>query len=268
LALSERSRKEDLHNLALEGLQKTLGLFKLPKVIECYDVSLFQGTDAVASRVCFVNGVPEKSLYRKYNIKTVEGTDDYAMLYETLSRRLKRGLEDNDFPNLILVDGGKGQLAVALAALKDLNISVSKDGLYVAGIAKARVKEGDANSQTQEKLPSGEKKEIIKSSERLFIPGAKDAILLKPHTAERYLVERIRDEAHRFAITAHRSRRSKRVIASVLENIKGVGPKRRRALLQHFGSVENIKNASAEDIARIGALKLDLAQHILSSLNE
>jgi excinuclease ABC subunit C len=265
-ALKDRLRREELHNKALIELQKTLELTKIPKVIECYDVSLFQGTDAVASRVCFVDGVADKSRYRKYNIKTVEGTDDYAMLYETLTRRLKRGLEDKDLPDLLIVDGGKGQLAVALAALKDLKIPVTKDGIYAVGIAKARAKETADEVVNDETLPSGEKKEVLKSSERLFIPGAKDPILLKPHTAQRYLIERIRDEAHRFAITAHRSRRSKRVITSAVEEIKGVGPKRRRALLQHFGSVENIKAATAEAIAKAAGISEKLAGEILAQL--
>lgn len=266
-ALRDRLRKEELHNKALAELQKTLELSKIPRVIECYDVSLFQGSDAVASRVCFVDGVADKSRYRKYNIKTVSGTDDYAMLYETLTRRLKRGLEDKDFPDLLVVDGGKGQLAVALAAMKDLNIPVSRDGLYVVGIAKARTKESADEVVNDALLPTGDKKEVLKSSERLFIPGAKDPILLKPHTAERYLIERIRDEAHRFAITAHRSKRSKRVISSSLEDIKGVGPKRRRALLQHFGSVENLKRASPADIAKASGMSERLATELLAQLS-
>jgi excinuclease ABC subunit C len=149
-------------------------------VIECFDISLFQGTDAVASQVCFVEGVADKSRYRKYNIKTVEGTDDYASLREVLTRRLKKG----DFPDLLLVDGGKGQLAVAMAVMKDLNLNFP-----VAAIAK--------------------------DPERLFLPNRKDGIVLKEHTKERYLLERIRDEAHRFAITTHRAKRAKRIIPTL-----------------------------------------------------
>ncbi len=213
-------------------------------------MSLFQGTDAVASQVCFVNGEPQKDRYRKYNIKTVEGTDDYAMLYEAVSRRLKRGITDNDFPNLLLVDGGKGQLGVALAALKDANIPVGKDKLYVAGIAKARAQEGGS--------------EVHHSPERLFIPGVKDALVLYPHTAERYLVERIRDEAHRFAITAHRSRRDKRTLNSQLNNIPGVGPSKRQALMNHFGSLKGVAQATQEQLAALPEIGDKLAQKIFN----
>lgn len=176
-ALQERLKRLESHQENLKALQACAGLSKLPRVIECFDISLFQGTDAVASQVCFVDGVADKSRYRKYNIKTVEGTDDYASLREVLTRRLKKG----DFPDLLLVDGGKGQLAVAMAVIKDLGLN-----LPVAAIAK--------------------------DPERLFLPNRKDGIMLKEHTKERYLLERIRDEAHRFAITTHRAKRAKRIV--------------------------------------------------------
>ncbi|MBH1989176.1 MAG: excinuclease ABC subunit UvrC [Myxococcaceae bacterium] len=177
--LSERLKQEDTNHKALMALQKMIRLQELPRVIECFDISLFQGTDSVASQICFVDGVPEKSRYRKYNIKTVEGTDDFASMREVLSRRLKKG----DFPDLLLVDGGKGQLSVAVALLKDLALNIP-----VASIAK--------------------------DPERVFLPNVKEPIFLKHHTPERYLLERIRDEAHRFAITSHRKRRAKRILNS------------------------------------------------------
>ena len=176
-ALQERLKRLESHQEALKALQACAGLAKLPVVIECFDISLFQGTDSMASQVCFVEGVPDKSRYRKYNIKTVEGTDDYASMHEVLTRRLKKG----DFPDLLLVDGGKGQLSVAMAAVKDLGIK-----LPVAAIAK--------------------------DPERLFLPNVKNPVVLKEHTKERYLLERIRDEAHRFAITTHRAKRAKRIV--------------------------------------------------------
>ncbi|MBL4818233.1 MAG: excinuclease ABC subunit UvrC [Deltaproteobacteria bacterium] len=179
LALEGRLKQAESHLENLKALQACVGMRRLPKTIECFDVSLFQGTDAVASQVCFVNGVPDKSRYRKYNIKTVEGTDDYAMMREVLTRRLKKA----DFPDLLLVDGGKGQLSVAMAVCRDLGLD-----LTLAAIAKA--------------------------PERLFLPNRKNPIVLKEHTKERYLLERIRDEAHRFAITAHRAKRKKRILSS------------------------------------------------------
>lgn len=176
-ALEERLKQIESHESNLKALQACIGMKTLPRVMECFDVSLFQGTDAVASQVCFINGVPEKSRYRKYNIKTVEGTDDYAMMREVLTRRLKKG----DFPDLLLVDGGKGQLSVAMSVCKDLDLN-----LTLAAIAK--------------------------DPERLFLPNRKNPIVLKEHTKERYLLERIRDEAHRFAITTHRAKRQKRIV--------------------------------------------------------
>ncbi len=176
-ALEQRLKQAESHEENLKALQRCADLKELPKVIECFDVSLFQGTDAVASQVCFVDGVPEKSRYRKYNIKTVEGTDDYAMMREVLTRRLKKA----NFPDLLLVDGGKGQLGVAMAVCKDLGLE-----LKLAAIAK--------------------------DPERLFLPNRKNPIVLKEHTRERYLLERIRDEAHRFAITTHRAKRAKRIV--------------------------------------------------------
>lgn len=176
-ALEERLKRAQSHEENLKALQACIGMRELPRVMECFDVSLFQGTDAVASQVCFVNGVPEKSRYRKYNIKTVEGTDDYAMMREVLTRRLKKA----EFPDLLLVDGGKGQLSVAMSVCQDMGLE-----LNLAAIAK--------------------------DPERLFLPNRKNPIVLKEHSKERYLLERIRDEAHRFAITTHRAKRRKRII--------------------------------------------------------
>lgn len=255
LALEERMRTKQANQDSVIALQRFLGLGVAPKVIECFDISLFQGTDAVASQVCFVNGEPDKSRYRNRNIKTVEGTDDFAMLYEAIYRRLKRGLTDDDLPNLLLVDGGKGQLGVALAACKDLGIPVSKEGLYVAGIAKARIIKDTLQSES-----------IQHSSERLFIPGVKDPLLLLPHTAERYLVERIRDEAHRFAITAHRAKRSKRTLTSELDTLKGIGPKRKKQLLTHFGSPAKVLHASLEELQQVPGFSASLAQTIIDQL--
>lgn len=193
-ALFTMLQQQDAHQAALQALAQRLGLPQPPKVMECFDISLFQGSDAVGSKVCFVNGIPEKSMYRRFHIKTVDGTNDFGMLYEVITRRLKRGITQNHLPNLLLVDGGKGQLSAALAACNDLGISVSKEGMFVAAIAKARSKK-----QTEE---------------RLFLPNVKEPILLKKGSSERHLIERIRNEAHRFAITFHRQKRKKRTLPS------------------------------------------------------
>ncbi len=266
-AIQDRLKNQERKTASLKALQDCLSLPFLPKTIECFDVSLFQGTDAVASQICFNNGEPNKSRYRKYNIKTVQGTDDFAMLYETLSRRLKRGLKDNDLPDLLLVDGGKGQLSVAMAACKDFGIPYNNQGhFYIAAIAKART-QSDKKPNSSVPIESTENfNEIKHSSERLFIPNVKDPILLKTHTAERYLIERIRDEAHRFAITAHRSKRKKRTLHSLLEKIPGIGKSRRQLLIKHLGSADHVMHASLENIAQIPGIGPSLAKQIYEYL--
>lgn len=235
-AMTERLRQHEIQSASLQALQKCLGIQFSPKVIECFDISLFQGTDAVASQVCFVDGKADKSRYRLYTIKTVTGTDDYAMHREALTRRLTRGIKENNLPDLLLVDGGKGQLNIALAVCKDLNIQLDPVKFYVAGIAK--------------------------DPERIFLPNVKDPIVLKPHTAERYLLERIRDEAHRFAITAHKHKRKKRTLHSAIDQISGVGPQKRRDLLKHLGSIEAITKASIETLCSVPGIGPELAKHI------
>ncbi|MEM7589612.1 MAG: excinuclease ABC subunit UvrC [Myxococcota bacterium] len=259
VCLETQLKQQNINLKCLQSLQKRLGLACLPKRMECFDVSLFQGSDAMASCVCFIDGVPSKKQYRLFRIKTVEGTDDYAMLREALLRRLKKGIEAADLPNLLLVDGGKGQLGVALAACKDLGIRVGKKQLYVAGIAKARSVNGSRGHAT----PADK---IHKTDERLFVPGVKDPIVLRHHTLERYLVERIRDEAHRFAITAHRAARKRRTLTSALDNIPGVGEARKRLLLRTLGSVQAIKQTDEKTLASISGIGPALAKEIVQAL--
>ena len=253
IALEELARRQDQAQQSIVSLQKVLRLKKMPRSIECFDVSTTQGQSAVAAKVRFVDAIAEKAGYRRYIIKNVDGQDDYAMLYEALTRRLKRGLKDEDFPDLLLVDGGKGQLGVALAACRDLEI---KD-LQVAGIAKARLdalqKRGDDVSQ--------------RSEERIFLPNVREAILLKRHSPERALIERVRDEAHRFAITFHRQRRGKKSLTSALDDIVGVGPTLRKRLLKHFGSMKNLRAANAQAIAQVKGVSEQVAERIFSQLS-
>lgn len=294
VALDDRLRKSETREEGLERLQQRLRMTRLPRVIECFDVSLFQGTDAVASQVCFVDGVADKSRYRRYNIKNVDGTDDYLMLYEALTRRLKRGLKDDDLPDLLIVDGGKGQLNVAIAACKDLGVTFGPGAMMLAGIAKARtldesgkakvrkrkqsamdarfaaegLDEGDTADGRQdnvaEEVDQNDPNAIKRTPERLFVPGIKDPLVLRTHTSERYLVEQLRDEAHRFAITAHRNRRKKRTLASSLDDIPGVGKTKRRALLKELGSVRAIKAASVETLSSVEGIGPSLASTIFS----
>ena len=233
---------------ALTELQEALELSEPPNRIECYDISTTQGVASVGSMVVFEQGTPNQKLYRRFNIKTVLGQDDFASMEEVLTRRFRRwkayheegekigkkpDLAFSILPDLLLVDGGKGQLSRAVKVLEDFNLM---DRVPVAGLAK--------------------------QEEELFVPGERESIYLERHSQGLYLVQRIRDEAHRFAITAHRKRRRNQGLASRLDVIPGIGPTRRRALLKKFGSIDGIKNAPAHEIAELKGITLDMAQSI------
>ena len=233
---------------ALTEIQEALDLPEPPNRIECYDISTTQGVASVGSMVVFEQGTPNKKLYRRFNIKTVLGQDDFASMEEVLFRRFRRwkaAQEQNEqvgkkpdlafsiLPDLLLVDGGKGQLSRAVKVLEAFNLL---GGVPVAGLAK--------------------------QEEELFVPGKHNSVVLESHSQGLYLIQRIRDEAHRFAITAHRKRRQKEGLTSRLDVIPGIGPARRRALLKKFGSIEGIKNAPAEEIAEIKGITLEMAQSI------
>ncbi len=196
-ALEQSQRKQEGHGIkALEEVQDKLDLPRLPHRIECYDISNFQGEDAVASRVVFMDGAPDKNLYRRYKIRTVEGSNDFAMMREVLDRRFSKGEEA--LPDLVVVDGGKGQLSQAVAILDELSVQ----GVAVVGLAKART-ERDFQST-----------EVKSSDERIFIPGRKNPVALRPNQDAYKLLVHVRDEAHRFAVSYHRHVRSKRSLRS------------------------------------------------------
>lgn len=189
IALQETAKKASSAELALDELKELLKLSFIPKRIECIDISILQGKNPKGSCVVFIDGNPEKKLYRTYNIKTVQGMNDFAMIEEVVNRRIKRAIKENSMPDLLLIDGGKGQLSAALKALDNLGVLLSKDYFFIAGIAKKR-----AHKNTDE---------------RLYLPDKDEPLALMPHTFSRYLIEQLRDEAHRFAITAHRGARKK-----------------------------------------------------------
>ncbi|MDR3607224.1 MAG: excinuclease ABC subunit UvrC [Oligoflexia bacterium] len=200
-ALEQNRRKEGGHGAeALEEIREKLHLARLPRRIECFDISNIQGQDSVASRVVFIDGAPDKNLYRRYKIRTVEGANDFASMKEVLGRRFRRMVEGeaDGAPDLVVVDGGKGQLSQAVAILEELGVS----DVQVVGLAKART-ESDFRSS-----------DVKSSLERIFIPNRKNPVPLLPHTGAYKLLTHIRDEAHRFAITYHRNLRSKRSLAS------------------------------------------------------
>jgi excinuclease ABC subunit C len=226
---------------ALEELERALHLDRAPTRMECYDISNIQGSSATGSMVVFVKGVAKKSDYRRFRIKSVEGADDYAMLQEVLRRRFKRAppqaTEAGDekeawrvLPDLLIVDGGKGQLNAALEVMTELGVC----GLGAIGLAKQR--------------------------EEVFVPGRTDPILLPRDSEGLYLLQRVRDEAHRFAIGYHRRLREKSGMRSRLDDVPGIGPKRRQALLKHFGSLDAIREASIEQLAAIAHMSKAAAE--------
>jgi excinuclease ABC subunit C len=234
-------------NQALTELAADLSLSLFPERIEAYDISNIQGTEATGSMVVFENGRPRRDAYRRFKVRLEEGPNDYAMMAEVLRRRFRRGLEElNDpaitegkfsrLPDLLLIDGGKGQLNVATKVLSELEL----DEIEAIGLAKKH--------------------------EEVFRPGKLDPYCLEPNSNGLLLLRQIRDEAHRFAITYHRKLRTRRTLSSVLDQIHGIGPKRKAALISHFGSLEKISQASAEAISSVANIPSRLAEQVVEYL--
>ena len=236
---------------AMEEIQEALSLPRPPARIECYDISNIQGTNPVGSMAVFVDGRPKSSHYRRFKIKTVEGVDDYSMMREVLTRRFRRlskADDDNngaakgegnawqEVPDLVLIDGGRGHLSAALQVFLELGI----ENVPLASLAK--------------------------ENEELFVPQVPEPIVLPRSSQGLFLVQRARDEAHRFAITFHRQRRSKSTISSAMDEVPGIGPKRRRMLIRRFGSVKGIKDAGLEDIAAVPGMTMKLARALKEQL--
>ena len=229
---------------AVQALQEKLHLKSLPRRMECYDISHISGTNKVASMVVFKDGKPAKKDYRKFKIKTVKGSNDFASLQETLERRLVRlkngdGESFNEKPDLLVIDGGKGQLSSTFEILKKLGL---EDKIEIISLAK--------------KL------------EEVFVVGQSAPVILKYGSAELKLLQRIRDEAHRFAITFHRQTRTKEQTKTELDDIPGLGPKKIDNLLKAFGTVENVKKASVEELSLVKGIHLSLAEDIKRKLEE
>ena len=229
---------------ALEALAELLDLDGPPETIDCFDVSNLQGTNVVASRVRFRRGIPDRSGYRRFKVRDVAGQDDFASMREVVGRSLRRGVDDDDLPDLVVIDGGPAQLGRALEAREEAGAWQVR----IVGLAKARAERG----------PSEQRKSAVE--ERVFLPGIEEPLVLARHSAARHLLERIRDEAHRFAITYHRKERGR--IQSRIDGIPGVGPARRKALLARFGSVAGLRVASVEEIASLPGVSMDLARRI------
>ena len=235
-SLERRLSERALLDAAFEELRDKCALSQLPRRIECYDVSTLSGTLAVASRVVFEDGQPNKAGYRRYRIKQALAGDDYGCLREVLERRLRR-CESEPLPDLLMVDGGRGQLGVVGAALADAGLEVD-----TLGIAKER----DEDSPSVRVKRGGGLK-----AERLFLPGRTNPVMLAPSSRGLLLLQRVRDESHRFAIEFQRSLRSKANLTSVLEELPGIGPAKKRALLKHLGSLRAVRNAAPEALEAV-----------------
>jgi excinuclease ABC subunit C len=298
----ERAKSQKSKLESLERLQSRLRLPRLPRRIECFDISTFQGQLTVGSQVVFSDGEPDKSGYRLFKVRGDAAGDDFASMYQVLTRRLKRGIGEKNLPDLLVVDGGKGQLNVARAALRELGLELRD--VPLAGLAKSRVLEDEqrfaarqgfkvaeawgeelhptpdpnppepAPAPDSDRLRRGRsrkkgrfvKGDIERSPERVFLPGQKNPIVLRQNTSELHLLARLRDEAHRFAITFHRKLRRERNFKSVLEEIPGIGEKRKRALLGHFGSLKRIRAATTDDLAQVEGFNRELAERVRSFL--
>ncbi len=320
----------------LTRLQERLKLSRLPQRIECFDISHIQGSDPVASMVVFVQGRPAKALYRSFKIKgTGSGADvdftqndDFRSMHEVLSRRFRRGLEAEDarweLPDLIVIDGGKGQLGMVVTVMQDLGITIGADGIDLVALAKERdfpiptrskamlraLKNASASSVQDADVDAAAGAGAAKPApgkaladhivgaiaaadmgagtaggaspgdaplspttppsqrrpERVFLPHLKDPIVLPDGSSELFLMTRLRDEAHRFAITHHRKRRGKRALVSVLDDVEGVGPALRRTLISHFGTVRALKAATQEELLAVKGIGPRLAAQIHTRL--
>ena len=244
VAESKRSRRLE----ALEELREALNLESLPIRIECFDISNIQGREIVGSMVVFEDGSPRKGHYRKFALRSLAGQDDFAAMHEVIGRRFARlqadpgSAEWNESfvatPNLVVVDGGKGQLGAALQAMRELE------------------------------LPRVAVVSLAKRIEEVFVPGRSEPILLPAHSAGLQLLQRVRDEAHRFAVTFHRQRRDAAARESMFDQIEGVGPARRRALLRHFGSAERVLDASQDELESVPGVPAKTARHIYAQLHK
>lgn len=223
-------RSDETSGEVLEAVRSALGLRAVPRRIECFDVSTLSGDLAVGSMSVYLDGRPAKDQYRRYRIQTVSGQDDFAMLREVLRRRVRRGVDEGTLPDLMVIDGGRGQLSAVLAALGEAGL----EGQDVVALAKERTR-------------AGRKVRV----ERVFVPGRSDPIPLDPHTRVYQILTGIRDEAHRFAIAYHRRLRSRPLKGSPMQEIPGVGPALARALVKRFGGVQGVREATAEQLAAV-----------------
>jgi excinuclease ABC subunit C len=247
VAMADHRRRERTGEAEARELQAVLSLAARPRRIEAFDISNFQGDQPVGSMVVWEEGRMKKADYRKFAIKTIQGANDFGMLYEVVSRHYAR-VQDRGgpWPDVVVIDGGRGQLSAAIDALRAIEIQVGEGGLAVIGLAKERGEKG----------------------ERVFLPGASEPVALEPAAASTRLLQRIRDEAHRFAISYHRAVRHRRLAQSRLDAVVGIGPAKKRALLARFGSVERLAEASEADVRSVPGMTDVLARLVLRALRQ
>ncbi|MEK6765518.1 MAG: excinuclease ABC subunit UvrC [Planctomycetota bacterium] len=250
-AFKVRLRTGDDVESVMASLKKHLGLTNIPKKMECFDISNIRGKQAVGSLVTFENGKPLKSKYKRYKIKTVLQSDDYAMMYEVLMRRYSRAFREDDFPDLTVIDGGKGQLGIARRVFDELGVN----GVDVIALAKSK-KKGAGNADSKRKL-----------DERIFVCGKADPIILNQESSELRLLVNIRDEAHRFAITYHKKLRKKQYYESPLDKIVGIGKVKKKNLLRHFGDMQKIRDASLDELGKVKSITVKDANTIYDYFN-
>ncbi len=236
--------KEEEERASILMLKELLKMDVLPSRIECFDNSNLSGQDPVASMVVFKDGKAFKDGYRKYIIRGIEYQDDYAYMYHVLSRRFSKKSDQMEYPDLLVVDGGKGQLGMAMAVINDLSI---KHPFMVAGLAKKDEAKGEA-------------------FDKIYIPGRSNPLNTNQAKKALYLLQQVRDEAHRFAITFQRKRREKRAGLSILDSIPGIGPKKKKTLLTHFKGISQMKASSVADIAALEGMNTKLAQKVLETI--
>ena len=252
-ALRERDDAAAGREAVLGELRKRLHLSRLPRRMECYDISTIQGRFSVGSGVAFSDALPDTGRYRRYRIRQVQGQDDFAMMSELFARRFRaETVEKEGLPDLVIVDGGIGQLNAAREIVESLGLSGSFD---LVSLAKSRTARDAAGS------------ELTRSDERVFLPGRRNPVVLKQNSKALLLLAAIRDEAHRFAIGYHRTLRGKEGISSGIDQLPGIGPKRRSALLRHFGSLQGIHEASIEQLAGIEGMNRAAAEKLHGALH-
>ncbi len=243
--LEKRLLKEKEERASILMLKDLLGMNNLPSRIECFDNSNLSGRDPVSSMVVFKDGKPFKDGYRKYIIRGLDFQDDYAYMFQALSRRFSKDPMEMDFPDLLVVDGGKGQLGMALSVIKELEI---ENRFMVAGLAKKNESKGE-------------------KFDKIYIPGRSNPLNTGQAQKALYLLQRVRDEAHRFAITFQRKRREKRAGLSLLDTVHGIGPKKKKLLLKHFKGLARMKAASIEDLSSLPGMNRVLAENLKKALN-